>query len=54
MSNNADITPLGPTEVVPATPAHNTHTVLETIEIASLDELQHEAALRESALRVPR
>lgn len=30
------------------------HSALDTIETAALDEAQHEAALRNSALRVPR
>ncbi|HET6553055.1 MAG TPA: hypothetical protein VFG49_05895 [Dyella sp.] len=30
------------------------HGLLENTEIAAQDELQHEAALRDSALRVPR
>jgi hypothetical protein len=30
------------------------HCDLDTIETAALDEIQHEAALRESALRAPR
>ncbi len=55
MSTNTDLNKSGPTEAVPpaATP-HNSHNVLDTIETAALDELQHEAALRDSALRVPR
>ncbi|HEX7815190.1 hypothetical protein [Dyella sp.] len=53
MSSNTDNKP-APTEIVPPIPAHNAHTVLESIEIAALDEVQHEAALRDSALRVPR
>ncbi|MFC5741562.1 hypothetical protein [Dyella tabacisoli] len=30
------------------------HGVLDTLEIAALDEILHEAALRDSALRPPR
>ncbi|WP_266170502.1 hypothetical protein [Dyella subtropica] len=30
------------------------HSALDTIETAALDEVQHEAALRESVLRSPR
>lgn len=54
MSNNTDLNKSGPTEIVPPTTPHTTHNVLDTIETAALDELQHEAALRDSALRVPR
>ena len=54
MSNNTDLNKSGPTEVVPSTTPHTSHNVLDTIETAALDELQHEAALRDSALRVPR
>lgn len=31
-----------------------THGALDTADIAAHDEMQHEAALRDSALRVPR
>ena len=54
MSNNTDLNKSGPTEVVPSTPPHTSHNVLDTIETAALDEVLHEAALRDSALRVPR
>ncbi|BDU21066.1 hypothetical protein [Dyella sp. GSA-30] len=55
MSNgNTDLNKPGPTEAVPPTTPHTSHNVLDTIETAALDEVQHEAALRDSALRVPR
>lgn len=54
MSNSSDLNKSGPTEIVPPTTPHTSHNVLDTIETAALDELQHEAALRDSALRVPR
>lgn len=52
--SNTENNKSAPTEIVPAVPAHNQHHVLDTIETAALDEVQHEAALRDSALRVPR
>ncbi len=40
---------------IPASAMHHPkHCVLDTLETAALDELQHEAALRDSALRPPR
>ncbi|WP_266158440.1 hypothetical protein [Dyella silvatica] len=40
--------------VPPATPHPPGHNVLDTLEIAALDEILHEAALRNSSLRTPR
>ena len=54
MSNSADLNKPGPIEIAPTTTPHTSHNVLDTIETAEMDEVQHEAALRDSALRVPR
>lgn len=40
--------------VPPAPPHPPGHSVLDTLEIAALDEILHEAALRNSSLRTPR
>jgi hypothetical protein len=40
--------------VSPAPPHPPAHSVLDTLEIAALDEILHEAALRNSSLRTPR
>jgi hypothetical protein len=41
--------------VPPAAPRHlPVHGLLESVDVAAEDELQHEAALRDSCLRVPR
>jgi hypothetical protein len=45
-AGTAAVTPTGIRRPAPST--------LDTIETAALDEFQHEAALRNSALRVPR
>ncbi|HEY9130393.1 MAG TPA: hypothetical protein VIM98_01450 [Dyella sp.] len=52
--SNTENNKSAPTEIVPAVPAHNQHHVLDTIETAELDEVLHDAALRDSVLRVPR
>ncbi|WP_049621954.1 hypothetical protein [Frateuria defendens] len=41
-------------DLPPKTMRHPPHSALDTIEIAAADEVLHESALRESALRPPR
>jgi predicted nucleotidyltransferase len=47
--DSADVT------IPPATSRHPPgHGLMDNVEVAAMDEVQHEAALRDSALRAPR
>lgn len=53
--NPADATPdAGDAAVPPTAMRHPPHGVVDSLDIAGHDEVEHESALRDSTLRVPR